>query len=123
MKIIKIVLVLVILSACGQNKIQATKKIKKISVHILTSDGMNSQAANWYYIRNRNTSRDKGYYFESKEPVQNFVHTNFIYYNARPDKLNEIYPLKEKIILVNAGELPQSMQQSIADLESISVSN
>ncbi len=115
------ILLLMILSACGQNKIQATKKTKKISIHILSSESVDSPAANWYYIRKMNASRDKGFYLESKEPVQNFINTNFVYYNSRPDKLNEIYPLKEKIILIDAEDLPPNIQQSVAGLESISV--
>ncbi len=49
------------------------------------------------------------------------MNSNFVYYNSRPDKLNEIYPLKEKIILVNAKDLPANIRQSAAGLESISV--
>ena len=120
MKLINTVLLLVILSGCGQNAIQLPQR-SKIGIHSFTSGDPENQAVNWYYIRNINASGDKGYYFESEKPVENFTNVHFVYYNSRPDKLNEIYPLKEKLILVNAKDLPVNIQQSLADLESISV--
>ncbi len=121
MKIIKTVLLLVILSACGQSNIERNEKIKKITIHTFSSGSVDDNKANWYYIRNRNAYGDKGYYLESEKQLENFANANFVYYDSKPDKFRESYPLREKIMLVDAKALPANVQQSIADLESISV--
>lgn len=121
MKVINAALILIILSGCGQNKIQVNEKTKKVGIRNFTSKGPENHSANWYYIRSVNAPRDKGYYFESKKTVENFTNANFVYYDSRPEELNKIYPLQEKIILVNAKDLPENIQQSVAGLESISV--
>ncbi len=121
MKIIITVVLLAILSACSQSNVERNEKIKKISIHTFSAGDGDDNRAYWYYIRNRNAHGDKGYYLQSQKPLENFAKANFVYYDSKPDKFREAYPLKEKIILINAKDLPINVQQSISDLESISV--
>ena len=122
MKLIITAFLLAILSGCGQNQIQVKEKSKKIGIHIFTPKALENQPLKWYYIRDINGSGNKGYYFESEKTVENFTEVNFVYYDTRPDKFEELYPVKEKLLLVNPNNLPENVQQSIAELESISVS-
>ena len=80
------------------------------------------QPSSWYYIKNIHGTGNKGYYFESKKPVKNFSDANFVYLDSRPDELNELYSVKEKIILVYPKDLPENVQQNVSELESLSVS-
>lgn len=122
MKIIITVFLLSILSACNFGNNSQVKKIKKIGIHTFSSEGSGDNAANWYYIRDINGHGENGYYLESQTPLVNFAHENFVYCDSTPEEFNSSYPLKEKLMLVNAKDLPANVQQSIADLESISVS-
>ncbi|MEO6638368.1 MAG: hypothetical protein ABIN25_08830 [Ginsengibacter sp.] len=121
MKIITTVLLFAILSSCSHsnNKIE---KIRRIGIHTFSSVSQGGNQVNWYYIRNRDSPGEKGYYLLSEKPLENFANANFVYYDSKPEKLMQSYPLKEKIMLVNANDLPANVQQSIADLESTSVS-
>lgn len=123
MKIITVVSLLVLLSACSQNNIRSNKKSRKVGVHNFISKAPAKQMVNWYYIRNENTSGEKGYYFESKTPLENFIQSDFVYYDSKPEQLNKLYPLKEKIILVEVKNLPPNLQRDAADLESITVND
>jgi hypothetical protein len=121
MKLLNMVLLLTILSACGRNQIKSNEKSRKIGIHIFTSKMPGDDLSNWYYIKNINGAGNNGYYFESKKPVENFSDANFVYLVARPEKLNELYSVKEKIVLVYPKDLPGNVQQSISELESLSV--
>ena len=121
MKLLNSVLLLVILSGCGQNQMKVNEKSRKIGIHVFKSGMAGDQPSNWYYIKNIHGSGNKGYYFESKKPVENFGDANFVYLDSMPDELNELYPLKEKIILVYPRDLPESVQQNISELESLTV--
>jgi len=101
---------------------KVNEKSRKISIHIFTSGMPGDQPSNWYYIKNIHGTGNKGYYFESKKLIENFSDANFVYLDSRPDKLNELYLLKEKIILVYPKDLPENVQQNISELESLSVS-
>ena len=83
-----------------------------------TSEGVR----NWYYIRNINKPEEAGYYLESNKPVENFRDVIFIYYSMRPIELNGQYLSGEKIILTDPKSLPENIQQSIAELESVNIS-
>ena len=121
MKLLNVILLLAILPACGRHQIKLNEKSRKIGIHIFTSKMPDDDPSNWYYIKNINGTGDNGYYFESKKLVENFGDANFMYLDVRPDKLNELYSVKEKIILVNPEELPENVQQNSFELESVSV--
>jgi hypothetical protein len=122
MKLLNIVLLLIILSGCGQDQMKVNEKSRKIGIHIFTSEMSGDQPSNWYYIKNIHGTGNKGYYFESKKLIENFSDANFVYLDSRPDKLNELYSAKEKIVLVYPKDLPENVQQNISELESVSVS-
>jgi hypothetical protein len=96
-----------------------SERFKKIVIRSFT--GLNNETPNWYYIRNINEPGEKGYYLKSEKPVKDFKEENFIYYNVRPIEFKEQCLSNEKIILVNAKDLPKNIQQSMAELESISI--
>jgi hypothetical protein len=121
MKLLNTVLLLVLLSGCGQDQMKVNEKSRKIGIHIFTSGMSGDKPSNWYYIKNIHGAGNKGYYFESKKPVENFSDADFVYLDSRPDKLNELYLVKEKIILVYPKDLPENVQHNISELESLSV--
>jgi hypothetical protein len=116
MTLLHTVTILILLSGCQQKKINPNGRCKKIAMRTFISDGI----TNWYYIR-INEPGEKGYYLASGQPVSDFSNANFIYYNMRPIEFRGQYLSKEKIILVNAKDLPKNIQQSMAELESISI--
>ena len=59
---------------------------------------------------------------ETEKPVKDFNTVNFIYYNMRPIEFKEQHPSNEKIILVDPKDLPKNIQQSMTQLESLSIS-
>jgi hypothetical protein len=122
MKLFSTVIIFILLQGCKQNKDNPNGRYKKIAIRTFTGEGINNETPNWYYIRNINEPGEKGYYFESKKPVKDFYGVNFIYYNRRPPEFKEQYPSNEKIILVDTKDLPENIQQSMAELESLSIS-
>lgn len=118
MKLLGSIMILVILQACQQKKIGLNVRCKKMVIRTFTSEGI----MNWYYIRNINKPGEGGYYLESKNPVKNFKDAIFIYYDMRPIIFNGQYLSGEKIILTDPKSLPENLQQSIAELESVNIS-
>ena len=117
-KLLGSIMLLVILQACQQKKISINTRCKKMVIRTFTSEGI----TNWYYIRNINKPEEGGYYLESKKPIENFKDVIFIYYSMRPIELNRQYLSGEKIILTDPKSLPENIQQSIAELESVNIS-
>ena len=118
MKLLGGIMILVTLHACQQKKISLNVQCKKMVIRTFTSESI----MNWYYIRNINKPGEGGYYLESKKPVKNFKDASFIYYDMRPIVFNGQYLSGEKIILTDPKSLPENLQQSIAELESVNIS-
>jgi hypothetical protein len=118
MKLLGSIMILVILQSCQQKKVSPSVRSKKMVIRTFTSEGIR----NWYHIRNINKPEEAGYYLESKTAVKDFKDVIFIYYVMRPIELNGQYLSGEKIILTDPKSLPENIQQSIPELESINIS-